>query len=64
MKLKTHRGMAKRVKVNKSGKVKFKKPNLRHNLTSKATKRKRHLRAKGQLAGQDVLNLKKLMPYA
>ncbi len=43
-KLKTHRGAAKRFKVTGSGKVKRRRAKLRHILTSKTKKVKRHLR--------------------
>ena len=42
-KMKTHRGLAKRVKRTASGKLKRKKANHRHQLTAKSRKRKRHL---------------------
>lgn len=48
-KVKTHRGAAKRFKVTGSGKVKYKKANLRHILTSKNSKRKRQLGKAGVL---------------
>jgi len=41
---KTKRGLAKRVKVTASGRLKHKKQSLRHILTKKSPKRKRHLR--------------------
>src|SRR5712692_3982168 len=44
-KLKTHKGAAKRFKKTGTGKVKRSKAYLRHILTSKAKKRKRHFRS-------------------
>lgn len=44
MKVKTRRGLAKRVKVTASGRLKHKKQGLRHILTKKSSKRKRQLR--------------------
>ena len=46
MKLKTHSGAKKRFRPKASGKVKRKKQGLRHILSNKSSKRKRHL---GQL---------------
>ena len=48
-KLKTNRSAAKRFSLSKTGKVKHKKANLRHLLTSKSRGRKRHLRQPGIL---------------
>jgi len=62
-KLKTNRGAAKRFKVKKSGKVKAKKGNLRHILTTKNRKRKRKLRKAVHLEGADLKQAKRLLPY-
>lgn len=43
MKPKTHRGAAKRFRLNAAGKIKRKKANLRHILTKKSPDRKRRL---------------------
>ncbi|MCB0411718.1 MAG: 50S ribosomal protein L35 [Bdellovibrionales bacterium] len=43
MKQKTHSGAKKRFAVLKSGKIKRKRPNKRHLLENKSSKRKRHL---------------------
>ncbi len=48
-KIKTHKGASKRFKITASGKVKYKKANLRHILTSKNSKRKRQLGKAGVL---------------
>ena len=45
-KVKTHKGAKKRFRLKPSGVVKHKKKGLRHNLSNKSSKRKRHL---GQL---------------
>ena len=63
-KIKTHRASAKRFSVTKSGKVKIKHMNMRHNLGGKATKRKRDLRGAGYLSASMAPNIKKLLPYA
>ncbi|MCX7991516.1 MAG: 50S ribosomal protein L35 [Proteobacteria bacterium] len=48
-KVKTHKGASKRFKITGSGKVKYKKANLRHILTSKNSKRKRQIGKPGIL---------------
>lgn len=48
-KVKTHKGASKRFKITATGKVKYKKANLRHILTSKNSKRKRQLGKAGIL---------------
>jgi large subunit ribosomal protein L35 len=50
MKMKTHRGAAKRFKVTGSGKVKRFKAYKSHILTKKSSKRKRNLRRPGLIA--------------
>ena len=62
-KMKTHRGAAKRFSVTGSGRIKRKRPNLRHILTSKARKRKRHLRQPDYFHPADEKNMKQLLPY-
>jgi large subunit ribosomal protein L35 len=46
-KMKTKKSAAKRFTLTASGKVKYKKMNLRHILTKKSPKRKRNLRKAG-----------------
>jgi large subunit ribosomal protein L35 len=63
-KMKTKKSAAKRFSFTATGKVKYKKQNLRHILTKKSTKRKRGLRQAGILSGDNVQeNRKKLLPY-
>ena len=62
-KLKTKKGSAKRFRIRKSGKIKHKNANLRHILTSKSPKAKRHLRGPGQVAGADKKSIRVTMPY-
>jgi large subunit ribosomal protein L35 len=63
-KMKTRKSAAKRFSFTGSGKVKYKKQNLRHILTKKTTKRKRNLRKAGILASENVpVVRKKLLPY-
>jgi large subunit ribosomal protein L35 len=62
-KMKTRRAAAKRYKVTGSGKVKYKKQGLRHILSKKTTKRKRHLRHAGILSPAEEKRARKLLPY-
>lgn len=62
-KQKTSRGAAKRFKVTGTGKLKRRKAYLRHILTSKARKQKRHL---GKSVVVDATNsraIERLLPY-
>jgi large subunit ribosomal protein L35 len=52
-KMKTHRGAAKRFTKTGSGKIKFKRANLRHCLSSKQTSTKRVLQKPGYLKDSD-----------
>ena len=49
-KMKTKKASAKRFSLTGTGKVKYKKMNLRHILTKKSPKRKMHLRGAGILS--------------
>jgi large subunit ribosomal protein L35 len=63
-KMKTRKSAAKRYSFTGSGKVKYKKQNLRHILTKKSSKRKRGLRHTGILSDSEVgVIRKKLLPY-
>ncbi|ULQ60184.1 50S ribosomal protein L35 [Brucepastera parasyntrophica] len=63
-KMKTKRCAAKRFSFTANGKVKYKKMNLRHILTKKNAKRKRHLRQTGILSDADSAKVRKqLLPY-
>ncbi|GHU26462.1 50S ribosomal protein L35 [Spirochaetia bacterium] len=63
-KMKTKKSAAKRYSFTGSGKVKYKKQNLRHILTKKSPKRKRNLRHGGILSPENVGTIKKqLLPY-
>ena len=64
-KLKSNRGAAKRFKIRKSGKVKFKHSHTRHMLTfSKTQKQKRNLRGCSTLAKPDAKRVRnELLPY-
>jgi len=63
-KMKSKRCAAKRLSFTATGKVKYKKMNLRHILTKKTTKRKRNLRQGGILMECDAAKVRKqLLPY-
>ncbi|MBO4706456.1 MAG: 50S ribosomal protein L35 [Spirochaetaceae bacterium] len=63
-KMKSKRSAAKKFSLTGTGKVKYKKMNLRHILTKKTTKRKRNLRASGILSEADAARVRKqLLPY-
>ena len=63
-KMKTKKSAAKRYTFTGTGKVKYKKQNLRHILTKKSSKRKRKLRHSGILSSADSATVKKqLLPY-
>ena len=53
MKQKTHSGAKKRFRVKPSGKIKRKKPGMRHILSKHSSKKKRHL---GQMTYVDSAN--------
>ncbi len=62
-KLKTKRGAAKRFRVMGSGAIKRTRSNLRHILTKKTTKRKRHLRGMTAVSPADAQAIKAMLPY-
>jgi large subunit ribosomal protein L35 len=62
-KLKTHRGAAKRFKKTATGKFLRGSSFKRHLLTSKTTKRKRHLSGTQVVAGADAAKLARMLPY-
>ena len=62
-KLKTHRGAAKRFKKTGTGKIMRSSAYKRHLLSSKTTKRKRHLKGMTLLAEQDAAKVERMIPY-
>lgn len=60
-KIKSVRSAAKRFKVTGSGHLKRRKANLRHILTKKPPKRKRHLREMTTIHSSDVARVKKML---
>jgi large subunit ribosomal protein L35 len=63
-KIKTKSGAAKRFLVLGGGGVKRTQANLRHILTKKTTKRKRHLRGTKPVDDSNVRAVKAMLPYA
>ncbi len=62
-KLKTHRGAAKRFKITATGKVTRAAAYKRHILTSKPTKRKRHMQAHIEVSPADAPSVRRMLPY-
>ena len=63
-KTKTKKAAAKRFSFTATGKVKYKKMNLRHILTKKSAKRKMHLRHAGILSEDSAKVIRsQLLPY-
>jgi len=62
-KLKTHSGAAKRFKKTGTGKVKRGHAFARHILTTKTTKKKRHLDKDVMLDKADERKIKRMIPY-
>ena len=63
-KLKSNSGAGKRFRVTASGKVKRKKANLSHILTTHSKKVKRGYRKKGYVKDSEMEAMKSLMPYS
>jgi len=64
LKIKTHRGAAKRFKIRAGGSVKRAQAFKRHILTKKTTKSKRQLRGTVGVHASDVASVRAMMPYA
>ena len=62
-KMKTHRGLAKRVKLTGTGKYKRMKAYKSHILTKKNRKRKRRLRHSDLIATADTKQVSRMLPY-
>lgn len=62
-KIKSHRGAGKRFSVTGTGKVKYKKPGLRHLLVGMSGNRGRHMRRPKYLNSVDGKIIKTLLPY-
>jgi large subunit ribosomal protein L35 len=62
-KLKTNRGAAKRFKMTGSGKILRRKAYLRHQLSCKTRKQKRHLGKAAVVEPANARHIKRLLPY-
>lgn len=62
-KIKSHRGAGKRFWITGGGKVKYKRPGLRHLLIGMSANRGRHLRKASYLKETDSAIIKTLIPY-
>ena len=62
-KLKTKRAAAKRFRKRPGGAIKRSQANLRHILTKKNTKRKRHLRGGSEVHAADRASVRVMLPY-
>lgn len=60
-KVKTHKGLAKRVKVTASGKVKHARPFKSHLMSTKNGKRCRQLRKKALITGTQARTIQRLL---
>lgn len=62
MKLKTHKGLKKRIKVTGTGKILHWRAGKSHLLAKKREKRKRRLALKKEFSKKDVKRIRKLLP--
>jgi large subunit ribosomal protein L35 len=62
-KTKTKRGAAKRFKITGTGKVKRSRAYMRHILTHKSRKQKRHLGKPAIASPSDEKSIKRMLPY-
>jgi large subunit ribosomal protein L35 len=62
-KMKTKRGAVKRFRLSATGKIKRSRAFKRHILTSKKTKRKRHLDMETLVSKSDVRRVRGMLPY-
>ena len=62
-KMKSVSGAAKRFRKTGSGRFKSKQSHLRHILTKKSSKRKRHLRNKKLVHKSDTALIQRMIPY-
>jgi len=63
-KMKTHKGVAKRVRITRKGKVLLRRPGRRHLLSVKSAKRRRALRRVRPAHPADAARIKKLLGKA
>ena len=62
-KMKTHSGAANRFKKTGTGKIVRRKAYLRHQLSCKTRKQKRHLRKDAVVDAANAKKIEKLLPY-
>jgi len=62
-KVKTHKGLSKRIKKTKSGKFKHLRAMGRHKMFSKSNDRRRKYKRDQNIAKADIKKVKKLLPY-
>jgi large subunit ribosomal protein L35 len=63
-KMKTHKGLMKRIRVTATGKIKYKQPNAGHLMSSKGGKRRRRLHKPGVLKSTFVARLTRALAGA
>ncbi|HUG77551.1 MAG TPA: 50S ribosomal protein L35 [Burkholderiales bacterium] len=63
-KMKSKRSAAKRFKVRASGGIKRSQAYMRHILTKKSTKRKRHLRGTTEVDQTNKRQIRAMLPYS
>ena len=63
-KVKTKKSAAKRFKIRAGGSIKRSQAYLRHILTKKSTKRKRHLRGATNVHDSNKRAIRAMLPYA
>jgi large subunit ribosomal protein L35 len=62
-KMKSNRSAAKRFRATATGKIRRSQSGMNHILTSKSSKRKRHLRKGTLVHGSDEDRVKSILPY-
>lgn len=60
-KMKPNKGLKKRIKLTKTGKIKRSKAGRSHLMTSKSGKRVRHLRRGGQISAVELVKIKRML---
>ncbi len=63
-KMKTHKGLKKRIKISSTGKVKIKRPCAGHLMSHKSGNRRRNLRREKVLVGGLAKRIREILPYA
>jgi large subunit ribosomal protein L35 len=63
MKLKTHKGLSKRIQITKNGKIKKRRAFRSHLLSKKSNKRKRKFAKMYTVSKSESNKIRKLLPY-